>query len=96
MIRLVLLLLACILAFLLYRANEGNLVTVQWLTGPMRPLPLFHVLLYTFLGGALAHFLFILPERIRTWRDLRAHRRALKKMGKSLGDIIDRAKTGGE
>lgn len=93
MIRVLFLVVASVLTFLLYRANEGNMVALKWVGGTSAEVSLFILLVYAFVAGALGHFLFILPERVRTWRDLRAHRRSLKKMGKSLGNVIAKAKS---
>jgi len=93
MIRIVCLLVLGVLFFLLHKENAGNLVTINWINGPLKPMPLTWVLLYTLLAGALGYALFTLPERFKTWRALRQHRRSLKKMGKSLGNVISNARS---
>ena len=93
MIRVVALLVMAALFYLLNKANDGNMVTIKWVNDATNPMPLSWVLLYTFLAGGLCYAVFTLPERIKTWRALRQHRRSLKKMGKSLGNVISNAKS---
>jgi uncharacterized integral membrane protein len=89
MIRAVLVLILLGLLFVLHRENAATVITVTFLGRPSPPIALFWALIYAFLAGALAYALFTLPERFATWRDLRRHRRSLKKMGKNLGAVID-------
>jgi uncharacterized integral membrane protein len=93
MIRAIILLVMGVMFYLLHKGNDGNLVTITWINETSNPMPLSWVLLYTFLAGALFYALFTLPERFKTWRALRQHRRSLKKMGKSLGNVINNAKS---
>jgi len=88
-IRAVILVLALGLLFVLHRENAGTVVVISFLGKPTQPLSLFWVLTYAFLAGALGYALLTLPERFATWRDLRRHRKSLKKMGKNLGAVID-------
>lgn len=82
--------------YVFYRANGATFVQVAFMGRQSQPLPLFWVLVYTFLMGALAYALFTLPERFSTWRELRRHKRSLKKMGKNLGAVINSAQPHGE
>jgi uncharacterized integral membrane protein len=82
--------------FVFYRANGATFVQVAFMGRQSPPLPLFWLLIYAFLMGALAYALFTLPERFATWRELRRHKRSLKKMGKNLGAVIHRAQESGD
>jgi uncharacterized integral membrane protein len=88
-IRAVILLIVLGLLFVLHHENAGTVVVLSFLGRPTRPLSVFWVLTYAFLAGALAYAVMTLPERFSTWRDLRRHRKNLKKMGKNLGAVID-------
>lgn len=82
--------------YVFYRANGLTFVSLTFMGRSSHPLPLFWVLLGTFLTGALAYALFTLPERFSTWRELRRHKKSLKKMGKNLGAVIESAHGGRE
>jgi uncharacterized integral membrane protein len=89
MIRAFLLVIFIAVLYVFYRANGLTFVSLTFMGKTSPPLPLFWVLLYTFLTGALAYALFTLPERFSTWMELRRHKKSLKKMGKNLGAVID-------
>lgn len=89
MIRAVLLLILLGLLFVLHHENAGTVVVLSILGHPTRPLAVFWLLTYAFLAGALAYAVMTLPERFATWRELRRHRKSLKKVGKDLGAVID-------
>ena len=91
MIRLALLVLAGFGVFLLAKGNADNTVIIHFLTFSTPPLAVHWLLFYTFLGGAVAFALFSLPERIKTWNELRKHERSLRKMGKNLSNVISSA-----
>jgi len=93
MIRIVCLLVLGVLFYMLHKENAANLVTINWISGPLKPMPVSWVLFYAFLAGAVGYALFSLPERFKTWRALRQHRRSLKKMGRSLGNVISNARS---
>ncbi len=93
MIRLVALIIMGVVFYLLYRANADNLVSVHWVDRSSRPVPLAFLLLYTFLAGAMGYALFTLPERFKSWRTLRKNKRSLRKMGRSLNNVISNAKS---
>jgi len=82
--------------YVLYVANRATFVQLTFAGKTSYPMPLFWLLLWTFLVGALAHALFILPERFRTWRALRHHKKSLRKMGKNLGAVISSAQGHGD
>lgn len=82
--------------YVFHRANADAFVQLSFMGRQSPPVPLFWVLVYAFLMGALAYALFTLPERFSTWRELRRHKRSLKKMGKNLGAVINGAQTHGE
>ena len=94
MIRTFLLVAFAVALYVFHRANAFTFVTLTFMGQTTRPLPLFWVLVYTFLVGALAYALFTLPERLSTWLQLRRHKKSLKKMGKNLGAVIDGAHGG--
>lgn len=96
MIRAFLLVALLAAAFVFYRANGATFVQVAFMGRQTPPLPLFWLLVYSFLMGALAYAAFTLPERFSTWRELRRHRRSLKKMGKNLGAVISSAQGHGD
>jgi len=89
MIRVVLLLILGVAFFILYRANIQTAVTIQWLDHTTLPIPIPWLLLYTFLAGALGYALFTFPERFKTWKMLRKNKKSLRKMGKSLTNVIN-------
>jgi len=91
MIRAFLLVAFAAVLYVFHRANAFTFVTLTFMGRTTEPLPLFWVLLYAFLTGALAYALFTLPERLSTWLELRRHKKSLKKMGKHLGAVIDGA-----
>ncbi len=93
MIRLLMVVIFAALFYLLHRANAENMVTVHWVDRSSKPVPLAYLLLYTFLAGAIGYALFTLPERVKTWKALRKNKRSLKKMGRSLGNVISNAKS---
>jgi hypothetical protein len=96
MIRAFLLVAAVAALYVFYLANRLTFVPVTFAGKTSPPLPLFWLLLWTLLVGALAYALFTLPERFRTWRELRHHKKSLRKMGKNLGAVIRGAQGPGE
>jgi|GEM_PF-2157727 uncharacterized integral membrane protein len=92
MIRAFILVAAVAALYVFFRANEAAFVQLAFAGKASPPLPLFWVLLFAFLAGALAYALFTLPERMSTWLELRRHKKSLKKMGKNLGAVIHQAR----
>lgn len=87
MIRIIFALIIVIILAVMAMANK-ELVQVSYILGSTSPLPLYLILIATFIISGLVFTLILLPSWIHDKIEIRRLRRRLREIGNGIGDRI--------